>query len=187
VKKSRYFSDLINNYLVEIDDLVTDSEGRSVLQKRLNEKRREIDAILPMIKFSPEMVSVVFYGAFDFKSPEIMQQVVLAEPGDAAFFASAELEGELTVSGWAAPLIEASLKVDGGDAFLVAAAALEFLRGKDSAAAPMREPEPEPEPEPEAEPEGGDEAEDGDEANMDDLSEAGADWLAELGFDPLDR
>ena len=41
VRKSPYFSDLINNYLVEIDDLVTDSEGRSVLQKRLNEKRRE--------------------------------------------------------------------------------------------------------------------------------------------------
>jgi hypothetical protein len=183
VKKSPYFSDLINNYLVEIDDLVTDSEGRSVLQKRLNEKRREIDAILPMIEFSPEMVSVVFYGAFDFKSPEIMQQVVLSEPGEAAFFAWSELESELTVCGWAEPLIEASLKVDGGGAFLVAAAALEFLRGKDSAATPMREPEPEPE----AETEGGDEGEAGDEAGMDDLKEAGADWLAEQGFDPLDR
>ena len=84
MRKSPYFSELINNYLVEIDDLVTDSEGRSVLQKRLNEKRREIDAILPMIEFSPEMVSVVFYGAFAFKSPEIMQQVVLSEPGEAA-------------------------------------------------------------------------------------------------------
>jgi hypothetical protein len=183
VKKSRYFSDLIKNYLEEVDDLVTDSEGKSVLQKRLNEKRREMDAILPMIEFSPEMVSVVFYGAFDFKSPEIMQQVVLTEPQDAAFFAWSELEGELTVCGWAEPLIEASLKVDGGDAFLVAAAALEFLRGKDSAATPMREPEPEPE----AETEGGDEGEAGDEAGMDDLKEAGADWLAEQGFDPLDR
>ena len=144
---------------------------------------REIDAILPMIEFSPEMVSVVFYGAFDFKSPEIMQQVVLSEPGDAAFFAWSELEGELTVSGWAEPLIESSLKVDGGDAFLVAAAALEFLRGKDSAAAPMRESEPEPE----AETERGDEGEAGDETGMDDLNEAGADWLAEQGFDPLDR
>ena len=49
MKKSRYFSDLIKNYIEEVDDLVTDSEGKSVLQKRLNEKRREIDAILPMI------------------------------------------------------------------------------------------------------------------------------------------
>ena len=150
MKKSRYFSDLIKNYIDEVDDLVTDSEGKSVLQKRLNEKRREFDAILPMIEFSPEMVSVVFYGAFGFRSPEIMQQVVLSEPGDTAFFAWAELEGELTVSDWAQPLIESSLKVEGGDAFLVATAALEFLRSKDSLSAPMRESEPEPEVEKES-------------------------------------
>lgn len=179
MKKSRYFSDLIKNYIDEIDDLVTDSEGKSVLQKRLNEKRQAIGAILPMIEFSPEMVSVVFYDAFDFRSPEIMQQVVLSEPGDAAFFAWTELESDLTVSPWAAPLIEASLKVDGGDAFLVAAAALEFLRGKDSLSAPMRESEPEAEKE--------DDDEGGDEDGSDDLNEAGADWLAEQGFDPLDR
>ena len=179
MKKSRYFSDLIKNYIDEVDDLVTDSEGKSVLQKRLNEKRREIDAILPMIEFSPEMVSVVFFGAFGYKSPEIMQQVVLSEPGDAAFFAWAELEGELTVSDWAKPLIESSLKVEGGDAFLVATAALEFLRGKDSLSAPMRESEPEVEKE--------DDSEDNAEEGLDDLNEAGADWLAEQGFDPLDR
>ena len=181
MKKSRYFADLIKNYIDEVDDLVTDSEGKSVLQKRLNEKRQEIDAILPMIEFSPEMVSVVFYGAFDFRSPEIMQQVVLSEPGEATFFTWAELESELTVSSWARPLIESSLKVEGGDAFLVATAALEFLRGKDSLSAPMRESEPE------AEKEGEDEGEAGDEDGAHDLNEAGADWLAEQGFDPLDR
>jgi hypothetical protein len=181
VKKSRYFADLIKNYIDEVDDLVTDSEGKSVLQKRLNEKRQEIDAILPMIEFSPEMVSVVFYGAFDFRSPEIMQQVVLSEPGEATFFTWAELESELTVSSWAQPLIESSLKVEGGDAFLVATAALEFLRSKDSLSAPMRESEPE------AEKDSEDEGEAGDEDSADDLNEAGADWLAEQGFDPLDR
>ena len=179
MKKSRYFSDLIKNYLDEVDDLVTDSEGKSVLQKRLNEKRREIDAILPMIEFSPEMVSVIFYGAFDFRSPEIMQRIVLSEPGEADFLAWAALENELAVSAWARPLIESSLKVQGGDTFLVATAALEFLRNKDSMPAPM--------PEPEAEKEGGAEAEEGDEDGSDDLNEAGADWLAEQGFDPLDR
>ncbi|MHB1083422.1 MAG: hypothetical protein ACYCZA_01070 [Thiobacillus sp.] len=183
MKKSRYFSELIKNYLVEIDDLVTDSGGKSVLQKRLNEKRREFDAILPMIEFSPEMVSVAFYGAFDFRSPEIMQQIVLSEPGEATFFAWSELAGELKVPAWAEPLIESSLKVDGGDAFLVATAALEFLRSKDSVAAPMRESEPEPE----AGKEVGDEGEENDEGDMDDLNEAGADWLAEQGFDLLDR
>lgn len=178
MKKSPYFSELIKNYIDEVDDLVTDSEGKSVLQKRLNEKRREIDAILPMIEFSPEMVAVAFYGAFDFNSAEIMQQVVLSEPGDSAFFAWSELESELTVSSWARPLIESSLKVNGGDAFLVTTAALEFMRGKDSVSAPMRESEPEAEQE---------EDDDRDEDGMDDLNEAGADWLAEQGFDPLDR
>lgn len=181
MKKSRYFSDLIKSYIDEVDDLVTDSEGKSVLQKRLNEKRREIDAILPMIEFSPEMVSVAFYGAFGFRSPEIMQRLVLSEPGHSGFLAWTKLEGDLAVSDWARPLIESSLKVQGGDAFLVATAALEFLRGKDSLSAPMRESEPEVE----AEKEGGDE--DDDEDGLDDLSEAGADWLAEQGFDPLDR
>lgn len=178
MKKSPYFSELIKNYIDEVDDLVTDSEGKSVLQKRLNDKRREIDAILPMIEFSPEMVAVAFYGAFDFSSAEIMQQVVLSEPGDSAFFAWSELESELTVSSWARPLIESSLKVDGGDAFLVTTAALEFMRGKDSASAPMRESEAEAEQEND---------DDRDEDEMDDLNEASADWLAEQGFDPLDR
>ena len=179
MKKSRYFADLIKNYIDEVDDLVTDSEGKSVLQKRLNEKRREIDAILPMIEFSPEMVAVAFYGAFDFKSNEIMQQVVLSDPGDATFFAWTELESELTISAWAKPLIKSSLKVEGGDAFLVATAALEFLRGKDSLAAPMRESEAEAEEE--------EDNEENDEDGSDDLNEAGADWLTEQGFDPLDR
>ena len=179
MKKSRYFSELIKNYMAEVDDLVTDSEGKSVLQKRLNEKRRELDAILPMIEFSPEMVAVVFYSAFGFGSPEIMQQLVLSEPDDPGFPAWTTLEDALTVSDWARPLIESSLQVRGGDAFLVATAALEFLRSKDSMTAPP--------PEPETGNERDDEGEDGDEDGMDDLNEAGADWLAEQGFDPLDR
>lgn len=179
MKKSRYFSDIFQSYTAEIDDLVTDSEGKSVLQKRLSEKRREMDAILPMIEFSPEMVAVVFYGAFGFKSLEAMQQIVLSEPGDADFPEWAELESELTVAEWAKPLIEASLKAQGGDPFLVTTAALEFLRSKDTFSAPA--------PEPETDKEQNDEGEEDDGDGMGDLNEAGADWLTEQGFDPLDR
>ena len=179
MKKSRYFSDLIKSYLAEIDDLVTDSEGKSVLQKRLNEKRREIDAILPMIELSPEMVAVMFYGAFGFKSPEIMQQIVLSDPDQPDFLSWTELKSALTVSDWASPLIDASLKVQGGDAFLVSTAALEFLRNKEPFSAPP--------PEPETDEENDDENESDDDEGMDDLNEAGADWLTEQGFDPLDR
>lgn len=176
MKKSPYFSDLIRNYTDEVDDLVTDSAGKSVLQKRLNDKRREIDAILPMIEFSSEMVSVVFYDAFRFGSPEIMQRVVQSEPSGSAFPAWTELKNDLTIADWALPLIESSLKVRGGDAFLVASAALEYLRTRASSDAPASEPATETEL--------GDE---GDEDDIDDLSEAGADWLAEQGFETLDR
>lgn len=183
MKKSRYFSELVKSYNDEVDDLVTDSEGKSVLQKRLNDKRREIDAILPMIEFSPEMVAVVFYGAFGFRSAEVMQQIVLSEPGRSGFLSWAKLKKELTVTDWAAPLIAAALKVEGGDAFLVASAALEFLRNKDSYVAPPPEADAEKEERGE-ENEGGEE---GDEDGDEDLSEAGADWLSEQGFDPLER
>lgn len=182
MNKSRYFSDLLQSYNDEIDDLVTDSEGKSVLQKRLNDKRGAIDTILPMIEFSPEMVSVVFYGAFGFMSSEVMQQLVLNEPDDAGFLSWSALKPELTIAGWAEPLIELSLKAQGGDTFLVSTAALEYLRSKGSAAtsASGRDGEKEQDGH----------ADDGEESGDDedrDLNEAGADWLAEQGFDPLDR
>ncbi len=179
MKKSRYFSELFKSYIDEMDDLITDSDGKMVLQKRLNEKRREIDAILPMIEFSPEMVAVMFYGAFGFLAPEAMQRLVLTEPDDDDFPAWDEVATDLTVSDWARPLIESTLKVQGGEVFLVATAALEFLRSKGS----FTERAPEPETEQALD----NEDEDGDEDSSDDLNEAGADWLAEQGFDSLDR
>ena len=139
MKKSRYFSDLMRSYNDEIDDLITDSAGASVLQKRLNEKRREMKAILPMIEFSPEMVAVVFYDAFEFLSPETMQQIVLSDPSETGFITWDELKDELSFAGWAEPLIDASLKADGGDVFLVATAALEFLRTRSSSNVRMEE------------------------------------------------
>jgi hypothetical protein len=179
LKKSRYFSDLIRSYNDEIDDLVTDSEGKSVLQKRLNDKRRAMGAILPMIEFSPEMVAVVFYGAFGFNSGESMLKIMLSEPGRSGFPAWSTLKKELTIADWAEPLIEASLKAQGGDAFLVTTAVLEFLRNKDTYVAPA--------PEPAAEKERGEDSDESDENDEQDLSEAGADWLSEQGFEPLER
>ena len=176
MKKSNYFSELIKSYNDEIDDLVSDSAGHSVLQQRLNVKRHEISAILPMIEYSTEMVAVIFYDAFDFKSPGIIQQIVLSEPDDTDFVAWAELKHELTVADWAVPLIDAALQVRGGDAFLVTAAALEFLRTRTSSF--------EPEPELVDEDNHGNDDDDG---NAGDLSEAGADWLSEQGFETLDR
>jgi len=176
LKKSNYFSELIKSYNDEIDDLVSDSAGHSVLQQRLNVKRREIGAILPMIEYSTEMVAVVFYDAFDFKSLGIIQQIVLSEPDDANFVVWDELKNELTIADWAEPLIESALKVRGGDAFLVTTAALEYLRTRTSSF----EPEPE-------QVEEDDEGKDEDDGDAGDLGEAGADWLSEQGFETLDR
>lgn len=174
MKKSHYFTNLFRSYLDEIDDLVTDSEGKSVLQRRLKDKRQEMDAILAMIDYSPEMVAVVFYDAFGFPSADVMHKLVLNEPEHAGFLAWTELEKSLTVAPWAEPLIAMTLNVQGGDAFLVTTAALEFLRNKDMFAAPA--------PPQEAD----DEDEDGDD-EADDLGEAGSDWLTEQGFDTRDE
>ena len=172
MKKSHYFTNLLRSYLDEIDDLVTDSEGKSVLQRRLKDKRQEMDAILAMIDYSPEMVAVVFYDAFGFPSADVMHKLVQNEPEHAGFLAWAELEKSLTVSPWAEPLIAVTLNVQGGDAFLVTTAALEFLRHKDTFAAPAPAEE------------AGDEEED---EETDDLGDAGSDWLSEQGFDTRDE
>ncbi|MDO9219984.1 MAG: hypothetical protein Q7T90_03065 [Thiobacillus sp.] len=174
MKKSHYFTDLLRSYLDEIDDLVTDSEGKSVLQRRLKDKRQEMDAILAMIDYSPEMVAVVFYDAFGFPSADVMHKLVQNEPEHAGFLAWAELEKSLTVAPWAEPLIAVTLNAQGGDAFLVTTAALEFLRNKDMFAKPA--------PAEEAD----DEDEDSDD-EADDLGEAGSDWLSEQGFDTQDQ
>lgn len=174
MKKSHYFTDLLRSYLDEIDDLVTDSEGKSVLQRRLKDKRQEMDAILAMIDYSPEMVAVVFYDAFGFPSADVMHKLVQNEPEHAGFLAWAELEKSLTVAPWAEPLIAVTLNAQGGDAFLVTTAALEFLRNKELFAKPA--------PAEEAD----DEDEDNDD-EADDLGEAGSDWLSEQGFDTQDQ
>lgn len=189
MKKSRYFADLIRSYNEEIDDLLSDSEGKSVLQKRLNDKRSAFAAILPMIEYSPEMVSVVFYGAFSFKSVEIMQQIVLSEPGNVRFLPWIALKRELSIAAWAEPLIALTLKEGSGDDFLVSTAGLEFLRQKDNFSASLPKPKPDEDQEEERD-EGGERGERGDEDDDNgeqDLREAGADWLTEQGFEPLER
>ena len=108
-----------------------------------------------------------------------MQRIVLSEPGDFDFLAWDDLKGKLSIADWAAPLIDSSLKTEGGDAFLVATAALEFLRIRDTSAASA--------PEQKADRNSAGEADESEDEEADDLSEAGADWLTEQGFDPLNR
>ena len=176
MKKSHYFAELNATYSSEIDDLLSDSEWKTVLQKRLKEKRDLFGEILPMIEFSPEMVAVAFYDAFGFKDNAVLARTLLSEPERVDFPAWKELKKSLTVAAWAEPLIQEALSNEAGDQFLVTAAALEFMRLRDVADVPAASDEAEAT-------ERGDE--DDDEGG--DLSEAGNDWMAEQGFDSLER
>ena len=168
MKKSRYFSELSFAYDGEINDLQTDSEGKTVFEARLKEKRQALAAILPMIEFSPEMVLPVFYGAFTFIDPSSVQAAVRCEPDDDDFPAWNELASGVSLAKWAPSLVDAVLAEPAGDAFMVAAAGIEYLRQFDSEASQSVGD--------------GEEESEGDEEDAD-LAEQGDDWLAEQGFD----
>lgn len=173
MKNSRYFSELSFSYDAEINDLLTDSEGNSVFKTRLMEKRKEIKSILPMIEFSPEMVLPVFYDGFSFPDPQAMVAAAMCEPDDEDFPGWDDLSSVITVETWARPLVDAVLAESAGEAFMVTAACLEFIRKFDSSApVPVAVDE-------ESDGENGDGGDDGDQ----DLAEMGDDWLAEQGFD----
>ncbi|WP_153130579.1 hypothetical protein [Dechloromonas hortensis] len=175
MKKSYYFSELAFSYDAEIQDLLTDSEGSPALKTRLKEKRQELQSLLPMIEFCPEMVVPVFYNAFSFANTKAMAAAVNCEPDDDDFPTWDALSASLTLEAWAAPYLAAVLSEGAGESFMVTAACLEYIRQFDTAA-PVATAE-----EDESGREKGDD-EDGDDEDRD-LGEAGNDWLAEQGFD----
>lgn len=178
MKNSYYFAELSASYDAEIDDLLTDSEGNSALKRRLQQKRQELQAILPMIEFSPEMVVPVFFDAFTFSNPKVLAAAVVCEPDDGDFPGWDELSAAIDVATWARPLVDAVLAESAGEVFMVTAAGLEFIRlFAKSAPAPAADDK-----------DGGEakndngEGDDGDDDDRD-LAEVGDDWLAEQGFD----
>lgn len=122
---SRYFRDLRAAYDAEINDLLSDSEGKNVLDKRLREKRSQIEWLVMMMDDSPEMLAPAFHRAFGFPAPDAVEAVLACEP--ARFPAWAALRRGLSVAPWAEPLAATVLAQPGGDRFLVAAACLEYL------------------------------------------------------------
>lgn len=172
MKKSPYFQELSSAYNAEIDDLNSDSEGKVVLSARLKEKRKQLDTLVQMIEFSPEMVLPVFYGAFSFGNRQLISHAIRCEPDDDDFPAWDQLLPSLTLADWAMPLAERMLLARGGDQFMVIAAASEFMRTHDRAA-----------PMPVAVEKNDFDEELDENAEADDLGEAGADWLSEQGFD----
>lgn len=178
MNKSFYFSELSSSYDAEIQDLLTDSEGKAALKHRLKEKRQELQAILPMLEFCPEMVVPVFYDGFAFANPRAMAAAVRCEPEDGDFPDWNHIVSLLTVEPWASPFVEAVLAESAGETFMVTAACLEFIRKFDTAAALPAADDDESR---------GDKNDDGEGDDDDDrdLAEAGDDWLGQQGFDSI--
>ena len=132
---SSYFRDLNLAYEAELDDLTSDSEGRDVLRRRLQDKRREIGFLVQMIDISPEMVAVVFHQAFRFRGAAAVFGPVLRLRDAAALPDWHSLGSAVALEPWAEPLAEAVLCQPGGEQFLTLAAALEYLQQHSQGAA----------------------------------------------------
>lgn len=128
MKTSPYFHDLRSAYQAELDDLVSDSEGKDVLRKRLAEKRKEIAFLVQMMELAPEMVAVVFHQGFRFAKPAVLEQLV-GKPLDAVP-AWNTLAGAVTLEPWAESLAQVVLREPAGGRFLAIAAGLEYLHAQ---------------------------------------------------------
>jgi hypothetical protein len=195
MKISPFFRDLRSSYQSEIDDMTSDSEGKDVLRQRLTQRRKEMDFLIHMMEPSPEMVAVVFHQAFRFKRPSVMDHLLSQDSDE--FPEWDALSESIEVAPWAQPLITVALQQPTGDWFMAVAAGLEYMFFKHDASLDAKSDDEE------------DEDADGDEASADrdgehdgddrpepmdsddrrtakQREEAGADWMAEQGFDRKD-
>ena len=194
MKISRYFGGLSSSYQAELDDLRTDSEGNNVLKSRLNTKRKQMQQLLPMMKFAPEMVAAAFHGGFIFKQKKMLEALVAKETGSLPGWAT--LQHAVTVESWAESLIAIVLTDPAGEHFLATTVGLEFLmkHGHEATAQVQEQLDADDEDleheQEELDHDRNEEMLSSDdvishegEANEFDLDKAGADFLAEQGFD----
>ncbi|APW42951.1 hypothetical protein [Rhodoferax saidenbachensis] len=184
---SPFFRHLRSAYAAEIDDLTFDSEGGNVLQKRLAQRRKEMEFLAHMIELSPEMVAVVFHQAFRFKSTAAMDDLLGHESEDLPEWD--ELQATLDIAPWAQELARSMLKQPLGEWFMSVAAALEYMFHKPEYSAAPQDAEDEDNEGADAESQN-----EGPGIPMDSdavveavsrkaLEEAGAEWMAAQGFD----
>jgi hypothetical protein len=194
VKFSRYFQELMLVYKAELDDLRTDSEGKDVMRHRLKEKREQLPFLLPMMAENPEMLATAFHGAFLFMNPLSFENIASKEGNKLPSWKS--LATAVKLEPWADKLAKLVLAEEDGDRFMVTAACLEYLsrshHTRANAAVEADESEDQDSQDESHEDSdldgnygrhGRDDGDDGDDV---DLEEAGADWLAEQGFDRKD-
>ena len=169
---SNFFTDLRSAYQAELDDLSQDSEGKDVLNKRLTDKRGEIDFLVKMMELSPEMVAVVFHQAFAFSKPAVMDDLLSFEADELPDWTG--LAHDIQIAPWAQDLVDKVLSETGGEWFLTVAATLEYMAGKPVAHAAQADDEDD------------EEEFDGDAEERADAKarkEAAEDWMVGQGFD----
>ena len=184
MRSSNFFADLSKTYQAEIEDHSTDSEGKDILRHQLKKKRSQIVELLPMIGFAPEMVALAFHQGINFPYPKVLEKLVSQEPDD--FMNWGELAQSIDFVPWAQELDDRVLEEEGGEQFLIITAGLEFLHGKSISAFSQANSEHEDREDAgdgdANQDERGEEPGEGDE---EDLEQAGAEWMAEQGFDRL--
>ena len=199
---SPFFADLRPAYQAEINDMTFDSEGQDVLRKRLTERRRELGFLLQMMELSPEMVAVIFHNGFEFKKPAVMDHLLSQESDELPEWST--LADAVLLPPWAQELAAVVLKQPMGDWFLTVAAGLEYMYSKhDGSLAEVDSDEDDGDDKADGDSDsdsdsdrdsdsGDDRADpvngpDGDGADDEravrDREAAGADWMAEQGFD----
>ena len=180
---SPFFQELRSAYQAELDDLNSDSEGHYILDKRLAEKRKELDFLLQMMDLSPEMVAVVLHQAFEFHEPELMAHFITRDADDLLSW-DALSEG-VRIAPWAQPIVDKILAEPVGAWFMTVAAALEYMHGTPMRAglhggAQSNDADADEELQ---NVERGDQAEDDEEREARAREEAGNAWMVEQGFD----
>ncbi len=200
---SPFFADLRPAYQAEINDLTFDSEGKDVLKKRLSERRKELGFLLQMMELSPEMVAVIFHNGFEFKKPAVMDHLISQESDELPEWST--LADAVLLPAWAQELAAVVLKQPMGDWFLTVAAGLEYMYNKHDGSAAVVDGDEEDDADADSDrdsdrdgdkdsentrsddrvdPVGGADGDaHDDERAVRDREAAGADWLAEQGFD----
>ena len=190
---SSYFRDLHSAYQAELDDLYSDSEGKDVLRRRLQDKRREMGFLVQMIDISPEMVAVVFHQAFRFRGAAAVFEAVFRQRDGAALPDWHSLGRAVALEPWAESLAQVVLGQPGGGQFLTLAAALEYLQQHSQGASHSGSGAVDSRDDGDGDGEGEDTYDDEhDEMSADDArdpqnaqsrQEAGDDWLSDVGFE----
>jgi hypothetical protein len=184
---SPFFHNLRNAYLAELDDMRHDSDGQYVLDRRLAERRGELEFLVHMLEPAPEMVAVVLHKAFGFTCARTMDQLLACEPDNMAAWDS--LQPTIEIAPWAQPTVQMLREQAAGERFLSVAAALEYMAGS-ARHAPADAGDADDSDADEADRDADDEqrlsADDLDDTDAQTREEARADWMAAQGFERKD-